>query len=487
MVRERYWPRVPLDRYHQHSDREPSGTEAQQKKTKVVLLGLGVRHKETEKKGISNRNSVSPCWISPVRINRDYTYPAAKDFKVYWNVPTFLCHKHNINFKPYTKKYGIISNANDSFRGKEINILYDPGLFPAVMKNRKGIVSDRNGGIPQLGNITDHLEAFRKVIDEVVTKDLSGLGIIDFEAWRPTFRQNWQDQVIYKNMSKDLERQYHPQWTEKKIQASAKTHFEESAREFMQKTLELALLLRPNATWGYYGFPYCYNFRSKDIPHCPDIVLKENNELLWLFNSSTALFPSIYMSSRFDEFEQVKFVVGRLNEAWRVAILKSKRNFPPVYPYIWFKYYDSENYLSKANIYTALEITRRYKMGGAVIWGASNDVNSKEKCETLLEYLKTVLGPTVARVHRNENNVEQSNSILGILNFPFLPRPKSLDVEDLEMENSMDMEPGTTPPPLFETTTDTLRAARTPSPAERNLNSWLQLFKWFFPFPSLRL
>lgn len=75
------------------------------------------------------------------RINRDFAFPAAKGFKVYWNVPTFLCHRHGINFKPHTKKFGIISNAKDSFRGKEINILYDPGLFPAVMKVRiSGII-----------------------------------------------------------------------------------------------------------------------------------------------------------------------------------------------------------------------------------------------------------------------------------------------------------------------------------------------------------
>lgn len=46
----------------------------------------------------------------------------------------------------------------------------------------------------------------------------------------------------------------------------------------MQKTLELAKILRPKARWGYYGFPYCYNLRAEGKPYCPENVKKENDE-----------------------------------------------------------------------------------------------------------------------------------------------------------------------------------------------------------------
>lgn len=32
---------------------------------------------------------------------------------------------------------------------------------------------------------------------------------------------------------------------------------------------------------------------------------------------------------------------------------------------------------------------------GVVIWGASRDVNTKEKCQELADYVETVLGPAV--------------------------------------------------------------------------------------------
>ena len=46
----------------------------------------------------------------------------------------------------------------------------------------------------------------------------------------------------------------------------------------MEKTLELAKILRPKAIWGYYGFPYCYNYRTKDEPECPELARRENDK-----------------------------------------------------------------------------------------------------------------------------------------------------------------------------------------------------------------
>ena len=46
----------------------------------------------------------------------------------------------------------------------------------------------------------------------------------------------------------------------------------------MLETLKEVKKLRPEGKWGYYGFPYCYNYRVKDTPECPEIAVRENNE-----------------------------------------------------------------------------------------------------------------------------------------------------------------------------------------------------------------
>jgi hyaluronoglucosaminidase len=42
----------------------------------------------------------------------------------------------------------------------------------------------------------------------------NGLVIIDFESWRPIFRQNWAALAPYKDVSYQIEKTRHPFWSE---------------------------------------------------------------------------------------------------------------------------------------------------------------------------------------------------------------------------------------------------------------------------------
>lgn len=45
-----------------------------------------------------------------------------------------------------------------------------------------------------------------------------GIGIIDFEHWRPIWRQNWMSLAVYKNYSRVVERRKHPRWKKQDIE-----------------------------------------------------------------------------------------------------------------------------------------------------------------------------------------------------------------------------------------------------------------------------
>jgi hyaluronoglucosaminidase len=77
-----------------------------------------------------------------------------------------MCHKHKIYFN--VSKFEIIQNINDKFRGENLVILYDPGEFPSYISTEGSKQFLRNGGIPQLGNLSLHLNALRQVINENV-------------------------------------------------------------------------------------------------------------------------------------------------------------------------------------------------------------------------------------------------------------------------------------------------------------------------------
>lgn len=88
--------------------------------------------------------------------------------KYYWNIPTFQCDSHKLNFTQLATKFQIIQNENDRFRGAHIDILYDPGDFPAILRDKSQKPVIRNGGVPQEGNLTLHLSIFEQIIEELI-------------------------------------------------------------------------------------------------------------------------------------------------------------------------------------------------------------------------------------------------------------------------------------------------------------------------------
>ncbi|XP_047539374.1 hyaluronidase-5-like [Vanessa atalanta] len=329
-------------------------------------------------------------------ISRDFRKP----FRVYWNVPTVQCKSKKILFDNLYEKYGIIQNDDDSFNGEQITIMYEPGLFPAIFKNEtSGKYRFRNGGVPQEGNLEEHLKAFRADMEEIVPNpDFSGIGIIDFESWRPIFRQNFGTLVPYKDVSYEIEKKLHWWWPKSWINTEAKQRFEASARTFMQTTLSIAKQMRPKALWGYYGFPHCFNMAGQNLKEdCAPNVLAENDITYWMWSESTALYPSVYSSKNLSSDQLGSLVRGRVREANRV-----RRYETPILPYYWFRYREG-GYMTEEDLNVVLKSFYKSNASGFIIWGSSNDVNTVSKCNNLYSYVEKVLGPTVAKYIKKIN------------------------------------------------------------------------------------
>lgn len=73
------------------------------------------------------------------------------------------------------------------------------------------------------------------------------------------------------------------------------------------------------------------------------------------------------------------------------------------------------HYFLQNDLVNSLVIPRKEGAAGVIIWGASNDVNTKQKCQSLDEYVRKILGPTVERFLQSQkedvyNLYETSNS-----------------------------------------------------------------------------
>lgn len=244
------------------------------------------------------------------------------------------------------EKYGIIVNRNDRFRcGDRIAILYDPGDFPAILRNGNELFL-RNGGVPQEGNLTLHLDVFQETVETLIPENYDGIGVIDFESWRPIYRQNFGSLQPYKDLSMEIEQNRHPLWNKNRLEQEAIERFEIAGKEYMEETLILAQQLRPNASWGYYAYPYCFNMvPPKNLrKDCPVEVQKENDRIKWLFEISHNLYPSLYLLSenKMSSNQKIQMIQGRIKEAHRVSQYKAK-----ILPYFWYKYQDTKTFVSK--------------------------------------------------------------------------------------------------------------------------------------------
>lgn len=281
-------------------------------------------------------------------------------FLTVWNAPTASClSQHNVNLD--LGVFSIVYNQNETFLGENITIFYEGklGLYPSYAGQTRPI----NGGVPQNASLDRHLSVAREDISTYIPdEDFEGLAVVDWESWRPVWERNWDSKEVYWKASRELARAEHPHLSPERIDAAAKQEFESAARNFMEETLKLAQRQRPNGLWGYYGFPNCYNSYKENNANytgeCPAREMKRNDQLLWLWNVSSALYPDIYLKLLFRDLDRevLLYTHHRLWEALRARALLGPAA-PLVFPYSRIVYTYTLEFLSQARSGRSLSST----------------------------------------------------------------------------------------------------------------------------------
>ncbi|KAM6248142.1 hyaluronidase-1 [Spheniscus humboldti] len=346
-----------------------------------------------------------PCWVlllllpdpahaggpGPVLINRP--------FVTIWNIPTERCaKKYNVTLN--LEVFDVLANDQQSFIGQDITLFYSKELGLLPYYTSEGVPV--NGGLPQNASLQAHLHhATRDIEVTLPSPAYSGLSVIDWEKWRPLWIRNWGSMDIYWQKSEELVRQQHPQWPPKLVKEMAKRQFEQSAHNFMEQTLHLGETLRPDSYWGFYGFPNCYNNNFDSLPYtgtCPVVEQQRNKELWWLWKSSRALYPSIYLPPRFNGTNKaLAYVRHRVAEAFAVqrGILNDGI---PVLPY----------FLSQEDLMNTIGETAAQGAAGIILWGSLNYSTSKEMCLRLKGYVEGPLGHYIVNVTASADLCSQS-------------------------------------------------------------------------------
>lgn len=273
-------------------------------------------------------------------------------FLFMWNAPTELCDLR-FGMPLDLSHFHSVSSTLKTATNQNLSIFYTDrfGLFPYVDEDTGEMYDE---GLPQLVDLQEHHELAEDDIEYYIPYDHPGLAVLDFEEWRPQWVRNWGSKDIYRQISIETVQKKNASLSEDEAEDRAKIVFERAARKYFIRSIRIGKRLRPHRLWGYYLYPDCYNYGyNKDMEgftgECPNIEKDRNDELLWLWKESTALFPSIYLELVLRDSQQARrFVRHRIQEAMRVSKLPNSSYSIPVYAYIRPVYKNSiDDYMSE--------------------------------------------------------------------------------------------------------------------------------------------
>ncbi|EHH17639.1 hypothetical protein EGK_14090 [Macaca mulatta] len=317
-----------------------------------------------------------------------------------WNAPSEFC-LGKFNEPLDMSLFTLMGSPRINITGQGVTIFYVDrlGYYPYIDLTTGVTV---HGGIPQKVSLQDHLDKSKQDILFYMPVDNLGMAVIDWEEWRPTWARNWKPKDVYKNRSIELVQQQNVQLSLPQATDKAKQEFEKAGKDFMLETIKLGRSLRPNHLWGYYLFPDCYNHHYRKPGYngsCFDVEIKRNDDLSWLWNESTALYPSIYLNTQQSVVVATLYVRNRVREAIRVSKIPDAKNPLPVFVYARLVFTDQVlKFLSREELVSTLGETVALGASGIVIWGSLSITRSMKSCLLLDTYMETILNPYIINV-----------------------------------------------------------------------------------------
>ncbi|XP_041445039.1 hyaluronidase 2 L homeolog isoform X1 [Xenopus laevis] len=408
--------------------------------------------------GAAANAQLSDSWMNKPTFRPVFT---RRPFIIAWNAPTQDCPpRFDVHLD--LKLFDLNASPNEGFVDQNLTIFYKErlGMYPYYDEHGGPVA----GGLPQNASLRAHLDKLPEGIQKYIrSRDRDGLAVIDWEEWRPIWMRNWQTKNVYRNNSRNLVASRHPSWSREQVEKESLYDFENAAREFMMETLRHAKNYRPRQLWGFYLFPDCYNHdyiknRDSYTGQCPDVEISRNDQLSWLWEESTALYPSIYLDQVLASSENGrKFVRSRVREAMRISYRHHKDYSLPVFVYTRPTYIRKLDFLSQMDLISTIGESAAQGAAGVIFWGDAEYTKSKETCQMIKRYLEEDLGRYIVNVTTaaelcsqslcngngrclRQDNITDAFLHLNSANFQIVSAPKDSQGPSLRAEGKLSAE-----------------------------------------------
>lgn len=250
---------------------------------------------------------------------------------------------------------------------------------------------------------------------QIPDPEFSGLAIIDYEDFRAIwdrtpnvpsdegpdahdtdFQDDWRDYI------RSVNPEFDGMSGEQQEQHLRET-YEAAVRDFFLATLNKGREMRPNAKWGFYGYPLRFYKWKREAP--TSVISYDdgshagsrfNDRLQWMWDAVDVITPSVYPAMAVanpDEYicqrqytaqEEWEYLKNMLRESERVG--KGK----PVLPFITSRYYlpkDCLQWEDLREVQLENQIFGPAHLGadGAILWGDLNCESDMIECQAMLD------------------------------------------------------------------------------------------------------
>ncbi|RCN51910.1 hyaluronoglucosaminidase, partial [Ancylostoma caninum] len=295
--------------------------------------------------------------------------------------------------------------TGQQIQGDKIVIFYERKFGLCPYYNNSDPNQPINGGLPQNQTLEQHLAvAAEQIRREIPDEDFDGIAVIDVEEFRPLYSMNWGEKEVYKRQSRLLIKSQYPCLAPRDVEHWAEIQYNMAAKRFFVETIKLARSLRPKAKWGYYDYPFC-NYRLQNPEgdyECSTTARSFNDQMSFIWNATTALYPSIYLNGERSPTQNFRFVQALLQETKRVASEQNRR--VNIYAYSKFEYDPYKSFTSfycKEDLCNTIKQAADLGTNGVVLWSTSKKL--KQRCSLIREFMTEYLGPYI------RNTVDQFN------------------------------------------------------------------------------
>ena len=283
------------------------------------------------------------------------------------------------------------------------NLYGSIGMMPRINSD----LSVVNGGLPQLGNLTLHLTKLRADLGRLLPPHPQGACLLDWEFWRAEWNYTLP---VYQNASLKAAAASLPPGTPSSVVLEAAIRaYEAGCRTFLEASLTSVRAWYPGCLVGVYAYPQNdWSFGGYTGPQAA-ARRAVNDGLSWLWQASTALFPSIYLTSpgasKYDGQTTEEYVASTVVEAMRCSAmggppLNSTSPPPPlVLPLMWYVYDEfprptgAWQTLTEGDTRLVTSLPSTLGADALLVWGAVG--NPPFTPDTLALYLHSSLGPAM--------------------------------------------------------------------------------------------